>query len=208
MGEGADGRIDGRTARRDRNRAAVLDSIIELIQEGHTLPSVAQISERSGVSHRSVFRYFDDLESLFQEAVILAYSRFGRLAAIHGYATGDFETRVDGLVAQRMVLFPAIAPLAKAGRRRLGVANALDDALITYLGPLRGQLAEHFAQELGEMDAPSRQDALNGLDLALSLDGFEFLTRSGRSEDEIARIYRSTIGALLAAGSINSDGHL
>ena len=44
--------VDGRTARRDRNRTAVLDAILDLIQEGNPLPTVAEISERSGTSHR------------------------------------------------------------------------------------------------------------------------------------------------------------
>lgn len=204
MKDQAEVHTDGRTARRDRNRAVVLDSIIELIQEGHTLPTVSEISTRSGVSHRSVFRYFDDLESLFQEAVVLAYSRFGRLAVIHGYARGDLDSRVDGIVAQRLVLFPAIAPLAKAGRRRLGVADALDEALITYLGPLRVQLSEHFAPELDAMGEAGRADVLDTLEVALSLDGYEFLTRNGRSEAEISRIYRSTIRRMLGASTPTS----
>ncbi|MGI9622707.1 MAG: TetR/AcrR family transcriptional regulator [Acidimicrobiales bacterium] len=196
MNEGSD-RTDGRTARRDRNRAAVLDSIIELIQEGHPLPTVDQISARSGVSHRSVFRYFDDLESLFQEAVQLAYRRYGRLAAIHGFARGEFDERVQALVDQRLTLFPAIAPLAIAGRRRIRVGDAVDSVLITYLGPLRGQLAEHFAVELDLMGQQARDEVLDSLEVGLSLDGYDYLVRSGRTEAEIANTYRALLRRLL-----------
>ena len=56
--------VDGRTARRDRNRDAVLDAVIELFTEGHVGLVAADVAERSGVSLRSVYRYFDDLEAL------------------------------------------------------------------------------------------------------------------------------------------------
>jgi hypothetical protein len=48
-------KIDGRTERRDRNRTAVLDALLDLVEEGNLAPTVPEISERCGISHRSVF---------------------------------------------------------------------------------------------------------------------------------------------------------
>ena len=60
---------DGRRLRRARNRAAVIDSLLELIRMGETDPTVSKIAERAGVSHRSVFRYFDDMDDLARTAI-------------------------------------------------------------------------------------------------------------------------------------------
>ena len=52
---------DGRRARRDRNRVAVVDSLLALYAEGDLNPSTDAIALRAGLSPRSLFRYFDDL---------------------------------------------------------------------------------------------------------------------------------------------------
>ena len=44
----SDAVIDGRTARRNRNKAAVLDALIELAHEGHEEPPIELIAERGG----------------------------------------------------------------------------------------------------------------------------------------------------------------
>jgi AcrR family transcriptional regulator len=50
-----------------RNRNYIMDAIFELIQEGLVLPTAEQIADRAGVGTRTVFRHFDDMESLFVE---------------------------------------------------------------------------------------------------------------------------------------------
>ena len=69
MSSGELASIDGRRARRDRNRETVVDAILSLYQEGNVSPSLDEIADRSGVSHRSVFRYFQDLEELYRVAI-------------------------------------------------------------------------------------------------------------------------------------------
>ena len=50
---------DGRLARRDRNRIAVLDAAIELFAEGVLDPTPDDVATRAGISARSVYRYFE-----------------------------------------------------------------------------------------------------------------------------------------------------
>ena len=57
---------DGRLARRDRNRTAVLDAMLALFTEGDLDPSPEQVAARAGISPRSVYRYFDDREALLR----------------------------------------------------------------------------------------------------------------------------------------------
>lgn len=56
---------DGRRARSERSRSAILTAMIELIEEGILVPTAQSVSDRAGVGIRTVFRHFDDMESLF-----------------------------------------------------------------------------------------------------------------------------------------------
>lgn len=188
--------IDGRTARRDRNRETVLDAMIDLIDEGTVLPSVDQISERSGVSHRSVFRYFEDLDGLFDAAVLRTYERVAPLSAIHNFGRGTMIERVDALVEQRVRLFGALMPLANAARHRKGAITPAETALKHHLAALRDQLEGHLAPQLADATMPL--DALvDALDLTLSFGGYEYLRMTGRSEGDIRTVYRQTVLQLL-----------
>jgi len=60
---------DGRAARRERNVNAVLDVVVELFTEGALFPTVDQVSKRSGVSVRSIYRYFADPVDLHDAAI-------------------------------------------------------------------------------------------------------------------------------------------
>src|SRR4029450_8701570 len=59
---------DGRLARGERARAAIVDALLVLIESGELRPSAARIAQRAGVSLRSVFQHFSDVESLFAAA--------------------------------------------------------------------------------------------------------------------------------------------
>ena len=48
---------DGRRVRREQNREAVLDAVVELFHEGSYQPTTDEIAIRAGLSPRSQFRY-------------------------------------------------------------------------------------------------------------------------------------------------------
>ncbi len=60
---------DGRRLRRERNIAAVVDAVLEMFAEETFVPTIERAAERSGLSLRSVYRYFPDPESLTQAAI-------------------------------------------------------------------------------------------------------------------------------------------
>jgi len=59
---------DGRRLRSERSRQAIVDAMLQLVEEGNLVPSAQQVAERAGVGIRSVFRHFSDMESLFAAA--------------------------------------------------------------------------------------------------------------------------------------------
>lgn len=55
---------DGRHQRAEKNREAIVIAMVDLIRETGNVPTPEVIAERAGVSRRTVFRLFDDLEGL------------------------------------------------------------------------------------------------------------------------------------------------
>jgi len=105
--------IDGRLARGERARGAIVDALLGLIDGGDLRPSAARIAARAGVSLRSVFQHFNDVESLFAAA---ASRQAERLAAHIGAVPdeGPLERRLGAFVRQRAKLLEAIAPVRRA----------------------------------------------------------------------------------------------
>lgn len=110
-------RIDGRTLRREENRASVLEALGELYREGLYDPSVAEIAARAGLSPRSLFRYFDDVDDLNRAAIehMIDGAR-SLLAQGEIDATLPLDERIDALVAARLEVYDHIAPAARAIR--------------------------------------------------------------------------------------------
>ena len=123
-GRGEMSEVDGRRARGARNRDAVVTAILELLREGNPDPGAHEIAERSGVSVRSVFRHFDDLESLYEAAVEQMVERSRDLYQ-PPEAKGSTEARVRALVDQRAALYEDITPTRLAAERLRGRSAAI-----------------------------------------------------------------------------------
>ena len=59
--------VDGRRARGQANRNKLVAAMIELVREGSIAPTAEQVAARANVALRTVFRHFDDMESLYRE---------------------------------------------------------------------------------------------------------------------------------------------
>ena len=74
--------IDGRTARAVRTREAIVDACIALVDEGDVRPTALKVAERAGVSVRSVFQHFDDLEGLYAAIANRLVDRLGGVKVV------------------------------------------------------------------------------------------------------------------------------
>lgn len=64
---------DGRRQRSQRSHEKILRAYWELMLRGDMEPSAAAIAEHAGVGLRSVFRHFEDLDTLLLELMSLSY---------------------------------------------------------------------------------------------------------------------------------------
>ncbi|MDF1849180.1 MAG: TetR/AcrR family transcriptional regulator [Parvibaculaceae bacterium] len=56
---------DGRQQRSSRSRDKIVNAVLDLIRKGNMKPTGNEIAETAGISPRTVFRLFGDIESLF-----------------------------------------------------------------------------------------------------------------------------------------------
>lgn len=193
-----DDAVDGRTARRDRNRDLVLDAVIELFTEDQLAPNAGDVAERSGVSLRSVYRYFEDHDALVRAAIARHAERVAPLFEVPDLGEGPLETRVTRFVAARMRLYEAAAPTARAAMLRAPGNQLLRDQMDRVRERLQRQTEAMFASELTTM-APSQRRAIAAtVDIMLQFESAEHLrVRLGYSAAQTTDILRRTLTALL-----------
>lgn len=194
----ADDQVDGRTARRDRNREAVLDAVLELFREDDVTPSPADVAARSGVSTRSVQRYFEDMDALVRAALARHLEKVGPLYVIADLGVGPCDERIERMIAGRLRLYDAVAPMVRAAMVRIRSNPLLRERLVTARTQLRGQIAAMFAPELDALAPAEGRDALDAVDALLGFDSLELLrTGLGRTEAEAAQVLGRAMRVLL-----------
>lgn len=144
---------DGRTLRRTRNRQRVIVALLDLIREGDLDPSVANIADRAGVSHRSVFRYFDDINDLVHTAIDHEIERAAHLAAIPDLGMGTLERRIDSWVDSRLRVFATTFQVGRVARRRALEIPSIDEGMRSIYQLSLTQMRNHFATELDQLGA-------------------------------------------------------
>jgi TetR/AcrR family transcriptional regulator, regulator of autoinduction and epiphytic fitness len=167
---------DGRVARGARNRVALVDALLELLREGEPRPRAREIADRAGLSLRTVFQHFEDLEALYAMAADrqtehLA-ARFGPLA-VDG-ATAD---RVTALVERRAALFEEVAQVRRASLLVAPSSPVLTERLARAAARLSRESARVLAPELDSLPPKRRADVLTAVDLALSWEAWDALRR-------------------------------
>ncbi len=189
---------DGRTARRDRNRDAVLDAVLDLFAEDALAPSAIQVAERSGVSLRSVYRYFDDTDELVRAAIERNLVRVRPLFVIDGLGEGSLEDRTRRIVDSRLELHERVGPLMRATLLHAGEHELLAARLATVRRLLREQTEDMFAPELGAMGVGPRREVAAAVDLLLGFESIEQLRKvRGLSLPATARVVVRAVQAVV-----------
>jgi TetR/AcrR family transcriptional regulator, regulator of autoinduction and epiphytic fitness len=188
---------DGRRARAERNRDAVVEAILDLLCEGVEYPTAEVIAERSGVSVRSVFRHFDDLESLHAAAVDRHSERIRDLFEPPPVG-GSLASRIDELAARRSQLFEAMTPVRVVGERLRGRSEVIDERLEFARELLRSQLTTLFEPELARQIGTARRDLLDAIEVATSWGTWNLLRADqGCSVARARAVVTRTLTALL-----------
>jgi TetR/AcrR family transcriptional regulator, regulator of autoinduction and epiphytic fitness len=198
--------VDGRRARAERSREAVVDAILELLREGNDRPGAADIADRAGVSLRSVFRHFDDLESLYAVAVAQHVEAIAPLYVLDpipappGAAVAPLDDRIDVLVRQRARLFEAMTPVRVVAERLRRRSDSIAAGLDQSRRELRRQLGDLFDPELRSLSAADRREVVDALEMATGFAAWhQARDDQGLSVARAQAALRRSLSALLRA---------
>lgn len=109
---------DGRRQRSERSRKEIVAAMFKLIRDGEMNPGAAQVAEVAGVSLRTVFRHFDEMDILYREMAMQMEAEVLPIV-LAPFAAPDWRGRLFELVARRAGIYESVMPLkVAAGVRR------------------------------------------------------------------------------------------
>jgi AcrR family transcriptional regulator len=188
---------DRRLARSAATRARVVEAMLTLLEAGEPQPTAPRIAAHAGVSLRSVFQHFEDLEALFAAA---ADRQTERLAVLLQPlpASGSVAARVDALAAQRARAYEAIAPVRRAALLQEPFSAEIARRLTGLRAGLRADVARLFAAELRRLPVGGRREVAAALAAATSFSTWTVLRRHQQLSVALAqRVVARTLLALL-----------
>jgi AcrR family transcriptional regulator len=189
-------RIDGRTARAERTRAAIVDAHLALIAEGDPRPTGERIAERAGVSIRALWTNFRDMETLFEASGDRLLAEYDE--AHHAISPAlPLAERVDAFCRQRARLLQMIAPAARAAQMREPLSPQLRRNRANHIERVRAEVELLFAAELAAAGA-DRDQVVHGIVVAAMWPAWSMLREAlGLSIQDTGAVMARTVTGLL-----------
>jgi AcrR family transcriptional regulator len=174
--------------------------MLTLYASGNLDPSSDQIAERAGLSPRSLFRYFDDIDDLVRVAVARHHDRVVPLAALDTSAKDSLDARVTRLVEQRLRLFDAIASVGTVARIRAPFQPLIASELATARGFWRDQIRQLFAPELRAQGKSRAVHVVATIDVLTSFESVQLMREDQQlTSAQIAAALGHSIKVLVAS---------
>jgi AcrR family transcriptional regulator len=186
-------KADGRLTRTIVTRKKIVDAFTALVFEGHITPTAEQVALRADVGLRTVFRHFDDMDTLYREISIDIDGQIQPLLQARlGGAT--WQERVLQSIDFRSDIYDRTAAMHLAAQvhrhESAYLAQNLMDTARLQRELLRRLLPVAVAQDTRLLDA---------LDLVLSFEAWIRLRREqGLTASQAREVMRLGVGALLA----------
>jgi len=183
---------DGRRRRGQDNRARIVAAMLEIIHSGDMSPSAEQVAARADVGLRTVFRHFQDMDSLYSEMSGVISAEIWAWAD-RPFKAQDWRGRVLELIERRAYAFEKIGPFLRAStifRHRSKYLEADHTIFVTAQRDiLKRQLPPAVARDQLKLDI---------LDLLLSFETWSRLRREQglspkRAQDTLAAAVRQLI---------------
>lgn len=173
-----------------------MDATIAQIDDGDLRPTALRVAERAGVSVRSIFQHFADLETLH---AAVAERLAVRLTALVLPIPPDLplHERVERFVRQRGTLLDAVTPIRRAADVHGPFSEEIQARVRDGQRFLRAELEAAFRPELERLD--DADEVLDALDATSSWATWDLL-RNGLGRDPAAagRVMARLLRALLA----------
>lgn len=104
---------DGRRVRGHENRRKIIEAMLAIISEGTLSPSAEEVATRASVGLRTVFRHFDDMDSLYRELSEVMAGELMPIAAAP-MPEGGWREKLAELAMRRSRVFERMMPFKVA----------------------------------------------------------------------------------------------
>jgi TetR/AcrR family transcriptional regulator of autoinduction and epiphytic fitness len=190
--------MDGRRARRERSRIAVIDAVFALVRDGKVPPTAEDVAERAGVSVSSIFRNFDGLDDMQREAFDVFRERYVHLFDPVVDTAAPRAERVAKHVRARLGLLTVAGPMMHIARQRALDYQPMAEGVGRGRSQLSDQTRAHFASEAAQLSPAEAANLLAVIDAMTSPEAYEVLQAAhGRSDRQISRSWTRSITAIL-----------
>jgi AcrR family transcriptional regulator len=190
-------KIDGRRARGVRTKDAIVSALMELISAGDIAPTAQRIADRAGVSVRSVYQHFADVEGLYADASARTL-HWLRSSWSEIDPRWPLTQKIDEYSSNRASTLETLSPFSRASRLIEPNSAVMRENRATMRRWERIRIAAVFSPELEQMDPTERASRLSALDTLSSTEAWEHLRGSGRSVRSARQVLRSGLAALLS----------
>ena len=173
---------DGRRMRSDRSRQLIIESMLELIRQGNLVPTAQQVADHASVGIRSVFRHFEDMESIFETASELCHREYRGLF-IGGDRSGSLQDRILHATECHANAYETMSNIILSGTARRWNSKVLQQSYLAYQHQLRRDLDE-WLPELESLSDNKRQavDSIASFEMWHRLRNIQALSKSASIE--------------------------
>lgn len=184
--------------RKIKNTDRVIEAMHDLAQQGHVAASPSQLAQHSGVSTRSILRFFPTTEDLLLAVLARQAAELANLSPIRDPGARPLEDRVSAYVDHRLDLYGAMTPLSAITMPTASTMPRLRQAIVEHRSQFLALTRDHFRPELDTMTQPRRSHTELGIHLMCQHESIDtLLIEQGGSVPEAAAILRSSVTALL-----------
>ena len=184
--------LDGRLERGRVTREKIIAALLDLIRAGNLSPTSEDVAQYANVGDRTVFRHFQDMESLFEEMNAKVRTLVQPVMAQASWE-GSLTQRIEHLVSARAAAFDQITAYYLSGEIRLHSSPTLQRARAQFAAQQRRQLLSCLP-EVG-----ARSEAAAAIEMLTSVDGWIRLRRvQGLSANQSKQAIVAAVSRLLA----------
>jgi TetR/AcrR family transcriptional regulator of autoinduction and epiphytic fitness len=187
---------DGRIARGERTRDAIVEAHTALLQDGVLKPTGKLIAERADISLRTLWSNFKDLEALLVETS-RHWLESDAALRVEIDPGGSLAERVDLFCAMRARRWEHLAPAARSAALGEPFSQALRRSRAEHVARVQVDLDAIFAREL-DAAGQRREELRTALFVAASWPSWSSMRDDlGLDVEAATSVVRSTLTVLL-----------
>jgi AcrR family transcriptional regulator len=188
-------RTDGRRQRSEASRERIVKAVLELIGTGEVSPKAEDVAARADVGLRTVFRHFDNMESLYREIDSLIAAEVLPIVE-RPFSSGTWQSQLREMIDRRARIFERIMPFKIASDVHRHASPFLELQMSEFARGQRSALVAILPRER-RFDA----EFVESLDLVMSVDTWRRLRQDQKlSLPKARRVVEHLVTAIVNAG--------